>query len=356
MLNLILNILTQYSLNKSVAKNIILIAYAILKAKSLFMRSIALYLPTNKQKQSKVNRIWRFFHKLKLSEFDCYKAFSRFILERVKTNYVILDFTSLDGYKVKIFFASFPFKGRSIPFYARVYKQEDIDSIRYKSRNDFIFQCVEEIQKILPFRPIIIADREFGFSEFIRYLLERDIGFIIRLKGDTMLKLNNGEKIRLGELSKGKYRGYLKDDIPVKIAVRENKKGKLIIAYSSEYMNRTSLHIGLKYLKRMQCEQYHREIKDRLNLLDLNASYYKDAYEERFLTRYLIVLMFAVILGLFLGKVFLDRHKKYLKYVVSEEEELSLLGLAIYLLTSDDWFVPIVLQSFKISLERGWLK
>jgi len=66
--------------------------------------------------------------------------------------------------------------------------------------------------------------------------------------------------------------------------------------------------------------------------------------------------MFAVILGLFLGKVFLDRHKKYLKYVVSEEEELSLLGLAIYLLTSDDWFVPIVLQSFKISLERGWLK
>lgn len=42
-----------------------------------------------------------------------------------------------------------------------------------------------------------------------------------------VLKLNNGDKIRLGELNKGKYRGYLKENIPVKVAIRENKKGKL---------------------------------------------------------------------------------------------------------------------------------
>lgn len=50
-----------------------------------------------------------------------------------------------------------------------------------------------------------------------------------------------------------------KENIPVKIVVRENKKG--IVAYGSECMNRNGLHIRLKYLKRMRCEQYHREIK-----------------------------------------------------------------------------------------------
>jgi hypothetical protein len=54
MLYLIVNILLQYSLNKKAAQNITLIAYAILKAKSLFMRQIALYLPTDGLKQSKV--------------------------------------------------------------------------------------------------------------------------------------------------------------------------------------------------------------------------------------------------------------------------------------------------------------
>ncbi|MGC9063087.1 MAG: hypothetical protein ACP5JL_00170 [bacterium] len=144
MLYLIANILLQYSLNKKAAQNITLIAYAILKAKSLFMRQIALYLPTDGLKQSKVNRVWR--------DLRCYKAFVNFILQKVKTTHVIIDFTSLNGYDVKIFFASFPFKGRSIPFYAKVLRQKDIDSMRYKSRNEFMFKCIEEILTILPFK------------------------------------------------------------------------------------------------------------------------------------------------------------------------------------------------------------
>ncbi|MBC7320654.1 hypothetical protein H5T89_08395 [bacterium] len=68
------------------------------------------------------------------------------------------------------------------------------------------------------------------------------------------------------------------------------------------------------------------------------------------------MIVFAVILGIFLGKVFVERKEEYLKYVISEEQELSLLGLGIFLLNSDDWFVPIVLASFILSLKRGWLK
>lgn len=70
----------------------------------------------------------------------------------------------------------------------------------------------------------------------------------------------------------------------------------------------------------MQCEQYHRDVKNRLNLLDLNA------YNEDFLNRYLIVVIF----------------KGYLKYVVSEEKELSLLGLGLF-----------ILKSFILSFKEG---
>jgi len=54
MLKLIVDILQQYSLNKKAAQNITLIAYAILKAQSLFMRQIALFLPIDGLKQSKL--------------------------------------------------------------------------------------------------------------------------------------------------------------------------------------------------------------------------------------------------------------------------------------------------------------
>jgi hypothetical protein len=102
----------------------------------------------------------------------------------------------------------------------------------------------------------------------------------------------------------------------------------------------------------MQCEEYHKEIKDGLNLLDLNATYYKEPYNEELMLRYLIVLIFSVIIGLFLGKVFTEREGRYLKYVVSDKKELSYLGLAVVLLKLEKEFVPIVLECFKRSLLR----
>lgn len=66
--------------------------------------------------------------------------------------------------------------------------------------------------------------------------------------------------------------------------------------------------------------------------------------------------MFAVILGIFLGKVFVERKQEYLKYVVSDKQELSLLGLGIFLLKADYKFIPIIIKSFILSLKRRWSK
>ena len=127
--------------------------------------------------------------------------------------------------------------------------------MKYKSRNEFIFKCIEELLEILPFKPVIIADREFGFYEFIKFLRERNVCFVIRLRGDIVIRLTNGKEIRLGKLQKGKYLGYLREDLFIKVAIRQGKKDRVILAYDSEFINRTTLHTALVYIKRMQCEE-----------------------------------------------------------------------------------------------------
>ncbi|MCX7845943.1 MAG: hypothetical protein N2312_04925 [Dictyoglomaceae bacterium] len=95
--------------------------------------------------------------------------------------------------------------------------------------------------------------------------------FIVRLKGRIGFILPSGKKINLNELNCGKYFGSLKlEDLGIKIAVREVNGEKIFIAYNSEIMNNNSLHIALKYMKRMKCEEMHRELKNRLELSELN--------------------------------------------------------------------------------------
>lgn len=64
--------------------------------------------------------------------------------------------------------------------------------------------------------------------------------------------------------------------------MREGKEGLVIIGYSPELINRDTFHIALKYIKRMQYEEMHRELKNRLKLLGLNKDYYRKPYNEEF--------------------------------------------------------------------------
>ena len=292
MINTLINILHQKSIKKRVAKNIVLIAYSILKSQTLFMRQLALYIPSDGIKQSRVNRIWRFFHKMKFNTLDCFKAFAKLIVSKVKTRYVIVDFTSLKAYDVSIFIASFPLKGRSCPFYARVLRKSDIESIKYKSQNDFIFKCMEEILGILPFKPIIIADRGFCFYEFLRFVCQKGVGFVIRLRKDKLIRLKDGREVKVGGLKKGKYLGYLREELFIKLAITEGKDEPLCLGYTPSFISTNTLHMARIYLKRMQCEQTHRELKMRLKLLGLNKKYYKESYNLELLERYMVVFMF----------------------------------------------------------------
>jgi len=352
----LVNILHRFGFYKRAAKNVVLIAEALIKAKKPCIRQMALSLPTRGQKQSRVNRIWRFLHKMSFKPKIFYSAFVRLVTKKIKSRYIIIDFTSLKGYDISLFIASIPFKGRSIPIFVKVFMKKDLDEVKYLSKNTFIKGCIEELLEILPFKPIIIADREFATSFVFDIFQRYKISFIVRLKKNLVIVFANGKKKHLRDLEPGKYYGWIKDKWMI-VSVRENKKDKAdpwILGYSHEFVNRNSLHMAQIYLKRSQCEQMHRELKSRLNLLTLNRQkYYKEAYNPEVIEKFLIIFVMAIYIGSLLGKIFIERYKEYAYFIISDKDELSLFGIGVVLFTLNFDFTPKVFRSFRLSLLRG---
>lgn len=76
---------------------------------------------------------------------------------------------------------------------------------------------MEEILGILPFKPIIIADRGFCFYEFLRFLYQRGVGFVIRLKKDKLIRLKDGREVKVGGVEKRQVPGLFKRRIVYQI-------------------------------------------------------------------------------------------------------------------------------------------
>ncbi|GBD38862.1 hypothetical protein HRbin37_01123 [bacterium HR37] len=67
----------------------------------------------------------------------------------------------------------------------------------------------------------------------------------------------------------------------------------------------------------------------------------------------MVVLIFSIFIGIFLGKVFIERYRELRKFVVSEKFELSLFGIGLALLSLEMYFIPKVFKSFRLSLLRS---
>ncbi|MBF0467162.1 MAG: hypothetical protein HQK94_19010 [Nitrospirae bacterium] len=147
------------------------------------------------------------------------------------------------------------------------------------------------------------------------------------------------------------------------IGKRDNPKKKdnfWIVAYSKDLVNMNSLHIAWTYLKRFQCEEMHKELKSRLNLLSLNKQrYYKEAYNTEIVNKFLMVLITAFFIGLYIGGLFKHRYKENLNVIVSYEKELSLFGIGLFIISiintpnSENFrFTPRLLKTIRLSLQR----
>ena len=151
--------------SKKIANTLSLVALALIKASSPSIRTLADYISLPYSKQSKTNRIYRLINKSKSFKPQfIMKALFLISFKLSDSSFVIIDFTSLKGYDVKLFIASMPISGRSLPFYCRVLYLKDIHNLKFKSENEFIMMSIKEMLSLIPHplrnRIVLLADME----------------------------------------------------------------------------------------------------------------------------------------------------------------------------------------------------
>ncbi|MBF0345977.1 MAG: hypothetical protein HQL06_17335 [Nitrospirae bacterium] len=55
-----------------------------------------------------------------------------------------------------------------LPEDGRVLRLKDFDNLVYRSKNEFLELCMDEVLEMVPFKAVVIGDREFGTAKGAR--------------------------------------------------------------------------------------------------------------------------------------------------------------------------------------------
>jgi len=290
------------------------------------------FLILNTKKQSKVNRIWRFLNKSKLFKpINIYKAIIKIVFSIYKVDQVVIDFTSLDGYEIKLFIASVPFKSRSIPIFCKSLFLADIKKMKYKSENQFIIEQIDKLIKLIPRNITILADRQFATKQFIKIFIEKNVNFVMRIREGVKIKIN-GKELLIKDLREGKYEIEIEGE-KCFLYKKEDKKDNLVIISNKDI---GELKNAMKiYKRRSLCENMHRDLKSKLDLLFLNKKYYKEMNEEK-VDKYLVLFVLSHMFSMIIGYIGM-KNKEIYRSFISKKDEKSLFNLGQLLIFIDNW-------------------
>lgn len=110
---------------------------------------------------------------------------------------VAIDWTTLPG-NIQCLMMAIPFHGRAIPLMWKVVRYKDFTD----SQNRIEERLVSRLANLFPKdkRMIIIADRGFGRASFVKFLLKKDLLFVIRVAADVWIGTTKGKPILLRRL------------------------------------------------------------------------------------------------------------------------------------------------------------
>lgn len=261
-------------LKKPSFRNLLLAIIAVCRAKTFRINEIATRLPIAvKTEKSRQKRLLRFLDTpLPLTRLQ--NAWFTFIvghLLRIKADryfLLLVDETDLiDGWKAIV--AAMPFRHRAIPVFWFIYKDEEIQSRKYKSHNEIIqrfclklYQLSITSQATVGKAPILVFDRGFARGKYvIKFLKDREIPFIMRICRNVGIRYQ-GAATKLDDL-KNKFYGdvlyHTTHQIPLQLYVRRNNGFKDPMYLISNHVSGHQLYHC--YKRRMQIEHGFRDIK-----------------------------------------------------------------------------------------------
>lgn len=324
-------------LSKPKLRNLILTAIAISKTDKLRINNIADNLPLNvKHKKSKQNRLSRFLNNhLPLDIVMC--SWTKLVIKKIhkrkkvnKMTILVDEVHLIDNYKA--FVAAVPFRKRAIPIVFKVFTDQQIRDMLYKSKNDILWSFMDQVHEIIQMvlhdiasdsQPVYIFDRGFADVKFMKYLDLKGIKFIIRVRKNAGIVVE-GEVVKLADFGRdGYYRNvlyHIQERIEVNLYCGEDDSD---LNDPMFIVSNIDDGIHLFYSLRMRIEELFRDIK---SLFGFKYLVLKDRKQSR-------VEQMMVILIIGMGLTFLLFEKsgyhwsKY--YNSSSRKEYSLIHVIV---------------------------
>ena len=261
-------------LSKPKLRNLILTSIAIGKTEKLRINEIAKNLPVDvKHKKSKQTRLMRFLDGYLPLDGITF-SWTVLVLQRVYKQHthkimVLVDEVDLiDDYKALV--AAVPFRNRAIPIVFKIFTNQQIRDLVYRSKNwviwNFMDQVHETIQKVFSDmswdrEAVFIFDRGFADVKLMKYLDFMGAKFIIRARKNTGIVVD-GDVSKLGEFGQwGYFRNVLyhsQERIAVNLFCAEDDSDEDDPVFIVSNINDG---IGLLYRLRMRIEEAFRDMK-----------------------------------------------------------------------------------------------
>jgi len=309
-------------------RNLILLVYGILHAHSGSLSAIVRYWPYGARRHThRLKRLHRFLKNPGVQVERYFQVLAAVIWPyrpgggRTSLYPVILDWTKVHHFHV--LFAAVPRKKRALPLAYGVYHPQRLR----KSQNQLERGMLTLITSLLPqqARPVVLADAGFGQTELIRWLQERGMAYVIRLRAETLVHYR-GKSMALGSfdtledapilLSQVDYR----DKKPVRLNLVISRKGDKVWYLGTSFSDAEQA-VGW-YKKRFWIEEMFRDLKSRLGL---KRAHLKD--EDR-LARLLLGFQIAYLILALIG---LHLPKRWQAYLASRDR-LSFVQLGLWAL------------------------
>jgi hypothetical protein len=190
--------------------NLALFVYGLLCAWHVHLPKIALYLPIGGNLKNAQQRLEPFLQNPAVSPTEWYQGVAQAVFARFagSTIELILDATDLADQHPMLFVA-LRYKGRAFPILWRMLLQDGCSPYTEQEA------LLSEVARLLPegVSVTLMADREYGSAEMIRFCLKQGWHFIIRLKKNRWCRLRSGHAFQLLELPLHPGADWCEDDI-----------------------------------------------------------------------------------------------------------------------------------------------
>jgi hypothetical protein len=315
-------------LSKPKLRNLVLTSIAIGKTEKLRINEIAKNMPVDvKHKKSRQTRLLRFLDGYLPLDGVTF-SWTRLVLGKVHGNKtgkmtILVDEVDLiENYKALV--AAIPFRKRAIPIVFKIYTNQQIRDLEYRSWNEIVWnfmdQVMETVQGVMPDREsVFIFDRGFADVKLMKYLDHMGGKFIMRVPKSSGIQVENYS----GKLKTFGETGYFRD---VLYHMKERVKVNLFCAVDDSdkddpmfIVSNIDDGIGLLYGLRMRIEEAFRDMKTLFGFKHLVLKDTEQSRVERILM--LVIIGMGLLFLLFEKSGY--RWSKY--YNTSCRKEFSLI-------------------------------